>query len=76
MYIVHVFLLLIQDTHLQALAQGSRGKRTIDLDGGGPLPPASLLCDFDNDGQVVSKVVDLLNKETIICDVNSVMLKR
>ena len=79
-FIIHVFLLLIQNTHLQllsqALAQGSRGKRTIDLDGGGPLPPASLLCDFDNDGQVVSKVVDLLNKETIICDVNGLMLKR
>ena len=79
-FIMHIFLLSIQNTHLQllsqALAQGSRGKRTIDLDGGGPLPPASLLCDFDNDGQVVSKVEDLLNKETIICDVNSVMLKR
>ena len=49
-----VFVLDIVD--FQAVAKGLEGAVMIDLDGGGPTPPAKLVCRLKEGGEVVKKI--------------------
>ena len=39
----------------QAVAKGLQGTVMIDLDGGGPIPPANLVCRLEEAGEPVKK---------------------
>ena len=45
---------------------GLKGSVMIDLDGGGPIPPAKLVCRLEEGGEVVKKIKpNMLSAEKI-----------
>ena len=56
---------ILDIVHFQAIAKGLLGSVMIDLDGGGPIPPARLVCRLEDGGEtVVTEVEHDLKEET------------
>ena len=57
-------LIFLDIIDFQAVAKGLRGSVMIDLDGGGPIPPARLVCRLEEAGEVVTEVEHDLKEAT------------
>ena len=56
----------------QAVAKGLQGTVMIDLDGGGPIPPANLICRLEGAGEPVKKkkiIKEKINAGEVITEV-------